>query len=248
MKRALGAEKVAEGLVSRAYFHVFFGAQLEISCGWEDVVCTTAIHKFFASAVDRLCFPAGEAMTTLLRLSVVRRLEFFAYCVKPPLARSMFEAIEKMPTLESLDVEFNCAPHRHEWLEGAFPTFPLSLARFKGRWDDVQHLVGREHQCEEVVMSLFGGSSVLYSLNARKIVIEDGNIEQFAEYEGPLPLECTEILEVPFKVQPRIWHENQDWPKVHLPQVMDGITRLTGPRKTPFLLLTTKFEAYGFVV
>ncbi|KAI6234805.1 hypothetical protein M3Y99_00752400 [Aphelenchoides fujianensis] len=225
-------------LMSRAYFHVFFAQELKVVCEERmDAVCTTEIHKFFASAVDSLCFPAGEAMAALLRLSAVRRLEFKLTYVNPPLTRPMFGAIEKMPALESLDVDVYEASNSRDWLEGAFPTLPPSLARFKGRERDVQHLVGREHQCEEVVVVIDSGNAVLYPLNARKVVIKRADIDEFAEYEGPLPLECTEILEFPFRLEIYDWHATQRWLEGNLPQVVGGITRVIGERKAPFLLL-----------
>ncbi|KAI6224283.1 hypothetical protein M3Y99_01411900 [Aphelenchoides fujianensis] len=68
-------------LVSRAHFHVFFGRQLEVVC--EELPSTAS------------SLPAGEAMGALLRLSSVRELELVVRCVKPPLARQMFEAINE---------------------------------------------------------------------------------------------------------------------------------------------------------
>ncbi|KAI6232756.1 hypothetical protein M3Y99_00986500 [Aphelenchoides fujianensis] len=234
-------------LVSRAYFHVFFAHELKVECAeLLDAVFTTEIHKFFPSAVDCVSFSAIEVVVPLLWLSAVRRLAFKVVSAEPPLARSMFEAIEKMPVLESLNVDMHSATYRSGRSEGAFPTFPPSLARFKGRWTDVQHLVGREHRCEEVVVNL-AGKTVLYPLNARKVVIEFANIESFEDYDGPLPLESTEILQFPFEVQPYEWEMCRRWKELCLPRVLNGITRVIGERKTPFLLLKTQFEAGQFV-
>ncbi|KAI6240637.1 hypothetical protein M3Y99_00433500 [Aphelenchoides fujianensis] len=139
-------------LVSRAYFHVFFGGQSAVVIKWfPDVLCTMEIRKFFPSAVDRLFFPTGEAVGALLRLSPVRRLKFEVDSMKSPAARAMFEAIERMPAPESLDVFVYRASHdQQEGLDGAFPRLPPSLVRFKGFGRDVEQLVGREHQCDEI--------------------------------------------------------------------------------------------------
>ncbi|KAI6240770.1 hypothetical protein M3Y99_00420700 [Aphelenchoides fujianensis] len=235
-------------LVSRAYFHVFFGAQLKISCERKDAVCTTAIYKFFASAVDRLLFRAGKMMAALLRLSSVRRLKFQPTYVKPSRARQMFEAIEKMSALEWLSVDvYRYDRWEHDgWLKDTFLTHPPFFVRFEGYCNDVRHLVGREHQCEEIVMEL-KGETVLYPLNARKVVVKGGYIEQFENYEGLLSLESTQILEFPFEMQRYECDAGQYSREFRLPQVVGGITRVVGQRKTPLLLLKTEFEAHGFV-
>ncbi|KAI6229976.1 hypothetical protein M3Y99_01120200 [Aphelenchoides fujianensis] len=83
--------------------------------------------------------------------------------------------------------------------------------------------------------SSIADTKLLYPLNARKFVIKGRDIEQFADYEGPLPLESTEILEFP------CWLEfPREWGAIEGQKLIDGVSRVIGPRKTPFVVLRVK--------